>query len=638
MSGFVKANSRQWVFLGLFFAFTLASAGLQAQPTLNQGAEQLQPLRFGIGRDLKGVKPQYPATPSNVNAKTNALDTLPFFDDFSSYTGRPDPNRWMPNGGAWVNRTSTNRPITVGMVTFDGLFYDGYPYDSNLSQTAYGPADTLTSIEINLSTYNINSGLVLSFFYQAGGLGDAPDIDDSLVVEFRNVASSTGWERVWRTPGAIGDTAFRRVLLPINKLNYLNGTFQFRFINYASLFGDYDHWNVDYVRLAANRNANDTILNDLYFRQLPTTHLRTYFEMPWDHFIEKPTKHLATNLDLLIGNGGVFSVNANYRYVRRIPQPTPPLQFTSPFFSTLNIPGQTENTYQATVLRYDSSLVVASAPFDFVHTYELQGGSFDTNERTANNIISYTNHFRDYFAYDDGTAEYSYGINVARSQLATRFVLDRTDTLRSVDMFFTQQNEDVSSESFILIIWSDLSTAGELFALDFQTPRYAAGRNAYLNYDLDTALVLPAGEFYVGWLQEGSKLLNLGVDANRKPGPNQFVNFAGGWQPSTIEGTWMIRPVFGAANSLRAPKSLASSKLDLVVYPNPTQGSFSFAGELPADATIAIYDMQGKLVELFERPSVSNIYEIGQVAPGIYTIHVRNPHGGTFVIQLVKNF
>ena len=634
MSGFVKASSQFLAICGLFLGFSLAFQDAQAQPTPARGPEQISPLRFGIGRDLEGQQPVHPTRSPNSAAKTSALDTLPFFDDFSSYTGRPDPNRWMPNGGAWVNRTSTNRPTTIGMVTFDGLFYDGYPYDSNLSQTAYGEADTLTSIEINLSTYNINSGLFLSFFYQAGGLGDAPDIDDSLVVEFRNISSTTGWERVWRTPGALGDTAFRRVLLPINKLNYLNGTFQFRFINYASLFGDYDHWNVDYIRLDDNRSANDTILNDLYYKQIPSTHLKTYFEMPWDHFIASPTKHLTDSLDLVIGNGGIVPVNALYNYKRTIPQLTPPIVYSSQSFSTLNQAAGTEKVFQANVVRFDSSLVAINAPFDFVHDYFLQGGNFDLNERTSNNQIRLTNRFRDYFAYDDGSAEYSYGINVARAQLAVRFTLDRPDTLRSVDMFFTQQNEDVSSETFILIIWSNLSTAGELLAVDFQKPRYAAGRNTYVNYDLDSALVLPAGDFYVGWLQEGSKLLNLGVDANRRPGPNQFVNFAGGWQQSLIQGSWMIRPVFGNANSLGLPKTTESIKLELTLYPNPTQSSFSIAGEVPADASISIYDMQGRKVKTFGSPNVNNSYDAGQLAAGIYTVHIRNTSGATFVSTL----
>src|SRR5688500_3761803 len=48
---------------------------------------------------------------SNKNARTQADPlVLPFFDDFSTYTGRPDVNLWEGRGGVVVNNTFAVNP------------------------------------------------------------------------------------------------------------------------------------------------------------------------------------------------------------------------------------------------------------------------------------------------------------------------------------------------------------------------------------------------------------------------------------------------------------------------------------------------------------------------------------------------
>ena len=46
---------------------------------------------------------------------------------------------------------------------------------------------------------------------------------------------------------------------------YFYEDFQFRFRNIASLSGNNDHWNIDYVRLVANRALveQDTVIRDV---------------------------------------------------------------------------------------------------------------------------------------------------------------------------------------------------------------------------------------------------------------------------------------------------------------------------------------------------------------------------------------
>ena len=133
-------------------------------------------------------------------------------------------------------------------------------------------ADQLTSGPLNLN-YPPSANIWLSFFYQAGGLSDAPETNDSLTLQFL-APDENKWYSVWNARG-VSDQNFKLVTIPVDKPIFLKKGFQFRFINYASLspnlsdpsmVGNCDIWNIDYVLLDKNRNAGDTVFADVAFR------------------------------------------------------------------------------------------------------------------------------------------------------------------------------------------------------------------------------------------------------------------------------------------------------------------------------------------------------------------------------------
>ena len=95
---------------------------------------------------------------------------LPFFDDFSGHSIFPDSNKWTDNY-VFINNTYSDRQITAGIATFDALDNSGKMYDQ--ASSSGFEADHLTSQPINLN-YTSSDNIWLSFFYQAGGLGDPP--------------------------------------------------------------------------------------------------------------------------------------------------------------------------------------------------------------------------------------------------------------------------------------------------------------------------------------------------------------------------------------------------------------------------------------------------------------------------------
>jgi len=198
--------------------------------------------------------------------------------------------KWVDNY-AFQNTTFPINPPTIGVVTLDGLNEFGRPYNNTVINPI-GNADVLTSKPIDLSPYLNDSALFISFFVQAKGLGDAPNIQDSLVLEFKNEYEDL-WVNVWGINiDDVTDNDFKQYYVAIRDTNLIAGPryfyqdFQFRFRNIASLSGNNDHWNIDYIRLDRNRALveQDTVIRDVAFLYDFPNSLSTYSMLPWSQF------------------------------------------------------------------------------------------------------------------------------------------------------------------------------------------------------------------------------------------------------------------------------------------------------------------------------------------------------------------
>ncbi|MBR4136671.1 MAG: T9SS type A sorting domain-containing protein [Bacteroidales bacterium] len=135
-----------------------------------------------------------------VAIKNGTAVKLPFLEDFSSYTGYPNPALWQDRQG-FVNNTYPVFPPSIGVVTLDALDENGRVY-AHAERTPFA-ADTLTSNLIRLDsnfTFHrpmyLSDSLYFSFYYQPGGacksqpavgwerIGDAPEQEDRLILEF----------------------------------------------------------------------------------------------------------------------------------------------------------------------------------------------------------------------------------------------------------------------------------------------------------------------------------------------------------------------------------------------------------------------------------------------------------------------
>ena len=212
-----------------------------------------------IERPLSSIAP-----PANTSARTLAEgDTiqLPFWDDFSRYSGQPSSEWWANGKDVWVNATLGLNPPTLGVASFDGLNGDGIPH--NPTSNFVGPADSLTSKAIDLSTIpaNLRSTVFLSFFWQIKGLGEIPNVEDSLRLQY--LSRDSLWVTKWVLYGGEDNLreGFTQQFLPILQPEFYHQGFRFRFQSFNKQTGPFDHWHIDYVYLNQNRSA----ANNTYF-------------------------------------------------------------------------------------------------------------------------------------------------------------------------------------------------------------------------------------------------------------------------------------------------------------------------------------------------------------------------------------
>jgi hypothetical protein len=554
--------------------------------------------------------------------KNKSAITLPFFDDFSYNSSFVNPDLWEKSS-VFVNRTYPINPVTVGVATFDGL--DEYGFARNFSQSnPSAPSDTLLSQEIDLSAVDT---AYLMFYFQGKGIGDAPQIQDKLVLEFLN--DSLVWEQNWISHDTnTSMQEFDKVIKIIAVQKFLHNAFQFRFRNYATISGNFDHWHIDYVKVDEFLNPNDTIkLNDVAFVYPATSFLKTYEKMPWSHFKNNEIVEMNDTAAVFIRNNGA-GINVDYQYniyennILIAHYPTLGISRNASVFDYDSI-GNFE--YRNPPITVNSSVFTSLFP-DSVSFKVQHVISTGVDDNKWNDTLCYIQQFNSSFAYDDGVAESAYGINTSGAKLAYQFKLNRPDTLRAIEMYFPQMLDSVNHIPFHLTVWDN--NGGQPGSILHQQEVYPNHtENGKFHYYYLDSLFQIIGTFYVGWEQTTDNLLNIGLDKNKLANDYMFYNIGSGWANSSYLGAWMIRPIVSMDKIFLAQDEIKIDNFKL--YPNPAKQELNILFST-IDNIISIYNLQGKLVKQSFFSTNNCKLNITNLSSGMYVVEVKNNKGRNF--------
>jgi len=569
--------------------------------------------------------------------KGAAADTiaLPFFDDFSEVSVSPDPNKWSDEF-VFINNTYTVDQITTGVATLDALDNTGRLYEA--ASSFVFEADRLTSQPINLNIAASDS-IRLSFYYQSGGLGDVPEENDSLILQFYAPAEGK-WYPAWKTTGG-SYSGFKPVILRIENPRFLMKGFRFRFISFASLSanlsepsmaGNCDQWNIDYILLDKYRNDEDTVFQDVAFRSSHRSLLNNHEAMPLKQFQKVALLEMGSSIPMHYRNNDIIVRNVTRNFEIWDVYNNSLAKLISA--GAINVDPKT-NVDDSADLIYTFSTSNDSALFKV--TSWLITDVFDPKD---NDTVVYYQKFGNYFAFDDGTSEGGYGVNGLGSRnamVAYRFKSFMEDTIRAVQICFNDSYMNANQRTFDLMVWDDIGgiPGNVLYSQEKAMVKQGEALNGFYTYNLRDPIMVD-DIFYVGWKQITETFLNAGLDINTPHAGKQFYWINGNWIQSGVSGSLMIRPVTGAPLATAINDVPYRNRTTLHFYPNPAidfitidEAEIAVTGKI----YISIVDLYGRevlKVPLSERIDISSLHE------GMYIIIATrngNPFGYNRLIK-----
>lgn len=550
-----------------------------------------------------------------------------------------------------INDGFAFHPPSYGVATFDGLDRFGRAYDISSTNT-YGVADVLTSAPIDLSGLTLADSVFLSFQYQPQGLGrDAPEPNDSLVLDFYDV-SQKKWKTVWGARGS-GRIPFEKEILLVDSA-FLEKGFQFRFKNKGNLSGAYDNWNIDYIYLNKQRSRFDIVFDDVAILSNYPSMLKDYSSIPYWQYAAIAGATLRDTISNFFGNNTTNTKTVYFRYFVSDPSGTyyPQFPFPSNTSTTTTLPGlgtQRRNyPLKNGPLNFEYPITDMDTAHSFLTTFVAQfSNSGGQDFFPENDTLFHEQRFDHYLAYDDGSAEAGYGVNITdttfgkRGVVAQRFTTFIQDTLTAVSIYFLQQGVDLEGSTFNLCVWSDLNQNGLIYKKPMKDVVSYFDKNGFRTYHLDDSVIVEVGDFYIGIEQSTFRSLNVGYDFSNDRKNSMFYSLDGGVTFSTPSGaiqpgTMMLRPYFRINKNQVAVEENELKALDVMVYPNPTSGGLLLRMSEGNSSLMnyQVYDIQGRLI-LQNQFIQQHEIDLSDQNNGVYLLRLMDQEGQSTTKRII---
>jgi hypothetical protein len=581
----------------------------------------------------------------------NTSLTLPFWDDFSfTNDNYPVDSLWKDSRGVYVGNGFAIDPPSIGTASFDGVNAEGNRYNGNITTKT----DSLKSCPIDLNALTVASNVYISFYYQFAGNGDQPEDTDSLSLEFKN--SSGEWITVWPGTTVLNRTgAFVQALVKVDDASFFHDKFQFKFQSYGRPQGVYDLWNLDYVYVNSGRSPSDdnypdrTIgspLTSIFngYTSVPAKHYtsalnsipsfevtsvdnpadskqpyKTYFKAEYDSWSNGVNDQLELPIKLSRLNISIQAPNRNTENLNNL-------------FSLFQIPENQDSIFIKIKTFITANDTVWFIPIDpIADTLEYRNKyipiDFYNNDTIRSNYI-----LKDYYAYDDGSAEAGAGFSFSGNRLAIKFpILNNVkDTLVAVDMYFPLSQDEPAGRSIDIMVWnvvtkSDLGKIepGTVLYKETITIQRLPEPNKFVRYKLRVPLAL-ADSFFLGYRQNNEGELNVGFDVNNNSSSNVYFNVGNLWKQKSsndLFGSFMIRPIFGNTEPDTTTVTAIDNDLtQLKVYPNPNIGTFYVEGNFQS---FVIYDIRGSVIQQGNHTGTKRqLISIADRPKGLYVIRL----------------
>lgn len=553
---------------------------------------------------------------------------LPFFDDFSNQQlTLGNPKLWLQSGGTIQNFTMAINPPTMGVITFDGKNASGIPYVFN-NKTDIGITDVLTSKPIDISKYSPKDSLILSFYWQAKGLGELPDEEDSLKLSFLNKKGE--WKTAWVQKGGFGlnTTQFKQAFITLNESDFFYETFQFKFEAYGRQTGSFDNWNIDFIYLNANRAKNRADFKERACQYVVGSYLKNFSAMPLNQYLVDPNKETNESLEVQLFNYQEVGSNSSNYSLTYIDNYKNSIISTNQFVGNISF-----DSLAGTLYKFPIQLIKPSKGLDFSIKFGFDSGEgFFPLRISQNDSISHRVVLDNYYAYDDGTAELGADVDTKLAKVAIHFPLNQSDILSAIQVNFSPYYKNQEGQNFFVQIYSDSTVGskkipGKLLHQEEFKVKNPSKANEFTTYSLRQDIKVEKG-FYVGWTKVSNETIGVGFDKNTPQfAHNIYYNLGGSnWiqnDSTNMRGSLMVRAIMGADTTKKPVITAIEPTIkdaDFVIFPNPASTQVNWNTKLALD--VKVFNLAGNLI--LDKICEDNTLDLSTLSTGYYVIHFKN--------------
>jgi len=411
---------------------------------------------------------------------------------------------------------------------------------------------------------------------------------------------------------------------------FFSDEFQFKFTSYGGLAGPFDTWNLDYVYLDKDRTGSGIDYLDRAFREVPSSIIGPFTAIPLKHFLRDPTFYLDsaavafTNLEANVQpveysaivrdlfTGAVIDELVKDSAFLSLRYPLGNKVLKAGYLDPAKLDQTQDSLYLITKFIMDTG---DKFLIDSVYN-SGQDTVFTSIDLRTNDTTSVVTILDDYYAYDDGTAEFGAGVNQLNGRLAVQYIPAGPGILKSIDINFQNIGRTVTGTPITIFVLrnldrNDFSLLGSLNAV-VQVPE---NLNDFVNYEFGRTIVV-TDTFYIGYQQTSNDFVAVGLDKNTNNGDRVYFNITGDWEPNVdLNGSLMMRPRY-TDELVTSIQEISATTFE--VYPNPTTGILSIS---KSPDEVKLYNLQG--AELTINLEDKQI-DLSDLPPSVYILMLRS--------------
>jgi hypothetical protein len=252
---------------------------------------------------------------------------------------------------------------------------------------------------------------------------------------------------------------------------------------------------------------------------------------------------------------------------------------------------------------------------------------YDPINFRSNDTVSHTFTLSNYYAYDDGVAEYSMTLAAQGNMFAYRFVMDADagqDILNGISIYFPYAGGSVPPDMQIFVFRDKAGKPDSAWVYRQTIPVTRTANNLFTEIPF-THGVAVQDTFYIGYLETetgGPERIRIGLDASHDTGDRMYVRntvYHPWLQNDELEGSAMIRPRFGNAPLISGVEDGANP---VSIYPNPNTGEFYMKGRVD---NLQVISLTGQLIGFsIEQMSDTKKVMLWGTAPGLYIVRYKS--------------